>query len=62
VTLRRKFIERLMEVVKPEMEKGRSVEEIAATIELPEFKDVRGYKEQIGRAAERIYHYYEMGW
>ena len=41
---------------------GKSAEEIMKTIELPAFKTVRGYNEQIGRAAERIYHYYEMGW
>jgi glyoxylase-like metal-dependent hydrolase (beta-lactamase superfamily II) len=62
VTLRRKFLEQLMAAVKPEFDKGRSAEDIAATIDLPDFRDVRGYKEQIGRAAERIYHYYEMGW
>jgi glyoxylase-like metal-dependent hydrolase (beta-lactamase superfamily II) len=62
VTLRRKFLEQLMAAVKPEFDKGRSAEDISATIDLPEFRDVRGYKEQIGRAAERIYHYYEMGW
>ena len=62
VTQRRRFLEQLMAAVKPEFDKGRSADDIAATIDLPEFKDVRGYKEQIGRAAERIYHYYEMGW
>lgn len=62
VTQRRKFLEQLMAAVKPEYDKGRSADDIAATIDLPEFRDVRGYKEQIGRAAERIYHYYEMGW
>ncbi|MBL8642620.1 MAG: MBL fold metallo-hydrolase [Rhodospirillaceae bacterium] len=62
VALRRDFLEQLMTAVKAEMDKGRSADEIAATINLPDFKDVRGYKEQIGRAAERIYHYYEMGW
>jgi glyoxylase-like metal-dependent hydrolase (beta-lactamase superfamily II) len=62
VTQRKRFLQQLMAVVKPEFDKGRSADEIAATIELPEFKAVRGYKEQIGRAVERIYHYYEMGW
>ncbi len=62
MVIRRSFLEQLMAAVKIEMEKGRSVEEIGATIDLPDFKDVRGYKEQIARAAERIYHYYEMGW
>ena len=51
-----------MAAVKPEFDRGRSADDIAATIDLPEFRDVRGYKEQISRAAERIYHYYEMGW
>jgi glyoxylase-like metal-dependent hydrolase (beta-lactamase superfamily II) len=62
MAIRRAFLEQLMAAVKIEMDKGRSVEEIGATIDLPDFKDVRGYKEQIARAAERIYHYYEMGW
>ncbi|MBL8630549.1 MAG: MBL fold metallo-hydrolase [Rhodospirillaceae bacterium] len=62
MAIRRAFLEQLMAAVKTEMDKGRSVEEIGATIDLPDFKDVRGYKEQIARAAERIYHYYEMGW
>ena len=62
VTQRRKFLEQLMAAVKPEFDRGRGADDIAATIDLPEFRDVRGYKEQIGRAAERIYHYYEMGW
>jgi len=62
VTQRRRFLEALMAAVKPEFDKGRSADDIAATIDLPEFRDVRGYKQQIGRATERIYHYYEMGW
>ena len=62
VSQRRRFLEQLMAAVKTEFDKGRNADEIAATIVLPEFKDVRGYNEQIGRAAERIYHYYEMGW
>ncbi len=62
VVQRRAFLEALMIVVKTEMDKGRTADEIAATISLPQFEKVRGYKEQLGRAAERIYHYYEMGW
>jgi len=62
VTQRRRFLEQLMAAVKAEMDKGRRADEIAASIDLPEFREVRGYRQQIGRAAERIYHYYAMGW
>jgi glyoxylase-like metal-dependent hydrolase (beta-lactamase superfamily II) len=62
VTLRRTFLEQLMVSVKAQMDQGRTLDEIISGTDLPDFKDVRGYKEQIGRAAERIYHYYEMGW
>jgi glyoxylase-like metal-dependent hydrolase (beta-lactamase superfamily II) len=62
VTQRRRFIEQLMTAVKTQFDQGKSLDRIMADTDLPEFRDVRGYKEQIGRAAERIYHYYEMGW
>jgi glyoxylase-like metal-dependent hydrolase (beta-lactamase superfamily II) len=62
LTERRRFMEALMAAVKQGVDAGKSADQIAATIDLPEFKAVRGYDAQIGRAAERIYHYYTMGW
>jgi glyoxylase-like metal-dependent hydrolase (beta-lactamase superfamily II) len=59
---RRRFMEALMAEVKHGVDAGKRVDEIIATLALPEFKSVRGYDAQIGRAAERIYHYYTMGW
>lgn len=62
VIQRRKFLEQLMAYVEPLYARGIPMDEMIAKADLPEFRDVRGYKEQIGRAVERIYHYYEMGW
>ena len=62
VTQRRKFLEQLMAYVEPLYAKGTPMDEMIAKADFPEFREVRGYKEQIGRAVERIYHYYEMGW
>jgi glyoxylase-like metal-dependent hydrolase (beta-lactamase superfamily II) len=62
MTERRRFMEALMAAVKAGVDAGQSADEIARTIALPEFTAVRGYDAQIGRAAERIYHYYTMGW
>ncbi|MCB2106624.1 MAG: MBL fold metallo-hydrolase [Rhodobacteraceae bacterium] len=62
VTQRRHFIEQLMAAVKTEFDNGLNVEQMTAKIVLPEFKDVRGYDQQIGRAIERAYRFYEMGW
>lgn len=62
VTQRRKFLEQLMAYVEPLYAQGKTVDEMIAAADFPEFRDVRGYKEQVGRAIERIYHYYEMGW
>ncbi len=62
VTQRRKFLEQLMAYVGPAYAAGKSLDEIVAGADLPDFHEVRGYKEQIARATERIYRYYEMGW
>ena len=60
---RRRFLESLMNKVKIEMESGYKREQLFERIELEEeFKNMRGYDLHIKRAAERIYHYYTMGW
>ena len=60
---RRRFLESLMNKVKIEMESGFKREQLFERIELEEeFKNMRGYDLHIKRAAERIYHYYTMGW
>ena len=60
---RRRFLESLMTKVKKEMDAGYRREELYARIQLEEeFQNMRGYDLHIKRAAERIFHFYTMGW
>lgn len=60
---RRRYMEALMAAVLDGIESGKRLEELYGTIELAEeFKEMRGYDTHIRRSAERIYHYYTMGW
>ncbi len=60
---RRRYIEALMQAVRDGIAEGRRMDALYDTIELPEeFREMRGYEEHLRRAAERIYHYYTMGW
>lgn len=60
---RRRYMEALMKAVRDGIANGQRLEELYDTIELPEeFREMRGYNTHIRRAAERIYHYYTMGW
>ncbi len=52
-----------MTQVKKEMDAGYRREELYARIQLEEeFQNMRGYDLHIKRAAERIFHFYTMGW
>ncbi len=60
---RRRLLESLMKEVKKEMDAGYRREELYARIQLEEeFQNMRGYDLHIKRAAERIFHFYTMGW
>lgn len=63
IVQRRRYMEALMAAVLEGIESGVRLEELYDTIELAdEFKQMRGYDAHIRRGAERIYHYYTMGW
>ena len=60
---RRRYMEALMQAVQDGITEGKRLEGLYDTIELPEeFREMRGYETHLRRAAERIYHYYTMGW
>lgn len=60
---RRRYLEALMQAVREGMADGKRLDELYESIELPaEFREIRGYDTQLRRAAERIFHYYSMGW
>ena len=60
---RKRYMEALMAEVRAAIADGMRLEELYDTIELgEEFQQMRGYDTHIRRAAERIYHYYSMGW
>ena len=60
---RRRYMEALMQAVLDGIADGKRLEGLYDTIELPkEFQEMRGYEAHIRRGAERIYHYYTMGW
>ena len=60
---RRRYLQALMTAVREGMEKGLRYEALYDSIQLPqEFRDMRGYDLQLRRGAERIFHYYNMGW
>ena len=60
---RKRYLESLMTAVQQGIEDGKRLDALYDTIELPEeFRSIRGYDTQLKRAAERIYHYYTMGW
>lgn len=60
---RRRYMEALMQAVQDGIADGKRLEELYDAIELPqEFREMRGYDTHIRRAAERIYHFYTMGW
>ncbi len=63
LTQRRRYLAALMDAVRSAIDEGRRFDQLYASIELPEeFRSMRGYDSQLERAAERIYHYYTMGW
>lgn len=63
LTQRKLYLEALMTAVQDGIAEGRRLEALYDTIELPaEFQEMRGYQTHLRRAAERIYHYYTMGW
>ncbi len=63
LTQRKRYLEALMAEVQEAIAGGMRLEELYDTIELDEeFREMRGYDTHIRRAAERIYHYYSMGW
>jgi glyoxylase-like metal-dependent hydrolase (beta-lactamase superfamily II) len=60
---RKRYMEALMAEVQKAISSGMRLEELYDTIELDEeFREMRGYDTHIRRAAERIYHFYTMGW
>jgi glyoxylase-like metal-dependent hydrolase (beta-lactamase superfamily II) len=60
---RRRYMEALMTAVRDGIAEGKRLEELYDTIELAqEFQEMRGYDTHIRRGAERIYHFYTMGW
>ena len=60
---RKQYLEALMKAVRDGINKGLRLEALYDTIELSEeFHEMRGYERHLRRAAERIYHYYTMGW
>jgi glyoxylase-like metal-dependent hydrolase (beta-lactamase superfamily II) len=60
---RKRYMEALMAEVRAGIATGKRLEDLYDTIELgEEFREMRGYDTHIRRAAERIYHYYTMGW
>lgn len=60
---RRRYLQALMTAVREGMKKGLRYEALYDSIQLPqEFRDMRGYDLQLRRGAERIFHYYNMGW
>ncbi|MEQ8507612.1 MAG: MBL fold metallo-hydrolase [Rhodospirillaceae bacterium] len=60
---RRRYMEALMTAVREGIAEGKRLEELYDTIELAqEFQEMRGYDTHIRRGAERIYHFYTMGW
>lgn len=63
LTQRRRYMDALMTAVQEGIAEGKRLEELYDTIELAqEFQEMRGYKTHIRRGAERIYHYFTMGW
>ncbi len=62
VTERRAYMEALMAAVKKEIDAGAPFNQIAGTIDLPEFKYLAGYDQNIKGNAERMVYYYTMGW
>lgn len=63
LTQRRRYLEALMAEVRAKMDAGLRREALYEAVELPEeFRSLRGSKTELKRAAERIYHYYTMGW
>ena len=60
---RRRYLEALMAAVREGIDQGKRFDALYDSIELPqEFRQLRGYDSQLRRAAERIYHFYTMGW
>jgi glyoxylase-like metal-dependent hydrolase (beta-lactamase superfamily II) len=61
---RRRYLEALMDAVKAALERGElQGDALYQSIELPEeFRQMRGYRRNIARAAERMAYYYGMGW
>ncbi len=60
---RRRYMEALMQAVQDGIANGLRLEALYDSIDLPnEFKEMRGYEAHLRRGAERIYHYYTMGW
>jgi glyoxylase-like metal-dependent hydrolase (beta-lactamase superfamily II) len=56
-------MEALMQAVQDGIASGKRMEALYDTIELPEeFREMRGYETHLRRGAERIFHYYTMGW
>ncbi len=61
---RRRYLEALMDAVRLALERNElQGDALYQSIELPEeFRQMRGYRRNIARAAERIAYYYGMGW
>ena len=60
---RRRYLEAVAAAVKDGMARGLRYDALYEQIELPqEFRGMRGYDAQLLRAAERFFHYYNMGW
>lgn len=60
---RRRYLEALMAEVRAKMDQGLRREALYEAVELPpEFSSLRGADRELKRAAERIYHFYTMGW
>ncbi len=62
VTERRAYMEALMSAVKKEIDTGAPFNQIAGAIDLPEFRYLAGYDQNIKGNAERMVYYYLMGW
>jgi len=62
VTERRAYMEALMRAVKKEIDKGTEFNRIADSVDLPAFRYLGGYEQNIAGNAERMVYYYTMGW
>ncbi|MCB2107764.1 MAG: MBL fold metallo-hydrolase [Rhodobacteraceae bacterium] len=59
---RRMFLEDIMAIVKREHDAGTPMDEVAAKIDLPQYKHLAGYGTSFPDFVKRLYTYYNIGW